>query len=108
MSRFRMIFAPTGTRYEIDGKPVSKRTFERRCPKGEPGMPNVPPPSVWPKESISRGCPAKRVPHVRKRLAESGLTGVEVLDNGNLKMDSRRAMTAFDKFFGQHESNDVR
>jgi hypothetical protein len=31
-----------------------------------------------------------------------------VLDNGNLKMDSRRAMTAFDKFFGQHESNDVR
>lgn len=108
MSSFRMIFGKAGTRYEIDGRPVSRRAFERRAPRPEPGIPNTQPSSVWPKESTSCGCTPKTAPAVRRRIADAEIRGAKVLPNGNLEFGSRRVMEKVHRLFGLVEANPER
>lgn len=76
----------------LNGKKVSGKDFHRRGPVGGSGVPmtNNAYSQADPLISEGLGCMRGQVPEMREAIRERGISGVEVLDSGQLSITSRR------------------
>ena len=76
----------------INGEEVTEKEFHKNGPVGGTGVPmgTAAYSDAKPLVSDALGCMKHQVPEMREAIRQHGISGVRVLDNGQLEITSRR------------------